>query len=215
MGELGSFVPDNLIGGDKNLIGEEVTIQSGNSLKRGTVLGKVTVDVPSTGTADAGNTGDGTCTSVEGRRRTRKGVYTLECVTAEADGGVFSVTTPNGDRLADAVVGEEYDGEHIAFLLNDGTSDFAVGDTFTITVAVGSRECVAVDSSNSNGSQNPYAVLSEDVDATDEAKRSIGYLEGEFNERALIFGGDDNVETHREAMRDLGMICVASQSTGS
>jgi phage tail sheath protein FI len=53
-----------------------------------------------------------------------------------ADGGVFSVTDPDGNALANATVGVAYDTAHLKFTIADGNPDFAIGDGFDVTVAV-------------------------------------------------------------------------------
>ena len=91
---------DNLVAGDFPMITEELTILTGNNLKRGTVLGKITA----------------------------------------------------------------------------------------------SGKFVAVDSSKSDGSQTPFAVLAEDADASSGDKQA-----------ALIFGGTDTSATHKTALRTLSI----------
>jgi len=166
--------------------------------------------VPSTGTADGGNTGNGTCTGVEGRRDLKVGTCTLTCKTAVTNGGVFSVEDPDGNALPDATVGTSYVSDQIALLLNDGATDFAVGDIFTIAVTIDPRQVVPVDKTATDGSSVPYCVLAETVDASSAAVRTVGYLEGQFNERALVFASGTDVEDVRDLMRDLGMIVVPS-----
>jgi len=53
-----------------------------------------------------------------------------------ANGGVFSVVAPDGTALGDATVGTPYDSNHIKFSIADGSTDFAVGDGFDVTVSV-------------------------------------------------------------------------------
>lgn len=175
----------------------------------------VTEGVPDTGTADGGNTGNGTMTAVEGRRYLKVGTYTLTCNTAVANGGIFSVVDPDGISLPDAVVGTAYESDQIAFLLNDGATDFIVGDIFTLAVTIDPRQIKLLDKTATDGSSEPYCVLSEDIDATLAAKSAIGYLEGQFNERRLIFATGTDLEDVRDSMRDLGMIPVASQAAGA
>lgn len=297
MSEIGQFYPDNLIGGDKKLVTASAVVLSGQNLKRGTVMGKVTMAVPTTGTADGGNTGNGTVTVVAGRSETIRGVYSLECVEAIANGGKFEVTDPNGNSLgfvyarsysgtgngtltelkrgrqykqglytvvctlavanggtftvtdpdgivlgtatippgagnsvrfthdqisflltdgatdfilADAFSVAVFDSEQISAIVNDGSTDFVAGDLFTVTVTAGAKDLNMVDSSVSDGSQTPYGVLAEDIDASVANVKATVYLEGQFVESQLIFGGADTLETHRAAMRDLGMIAVSS-----
>ncbi|MCC3379908.1 head decoration protein [Paenibacillus farraposensis] len=64
-----------------------------------------------------------------------------------------------------------------------------------------------VDSSKTDGSQLPFAILSDqEVDATTKDVRATGYVGGEFNRHALIFGGADKVEKHEVEMRNIGLI---------
>ncbi|MBU5672637.1 head decoration protein [Paenibacillus brevis] len=64
-----------------------------------------------------------------------------------------------------------------------------------------------VDSSKTDGSQEPFAILDDqEVDATTEDVRATGFTSGEFNRHALIFGGTDTIETHDVAMRKIGFI---------
>lgn len=313
MSDLGTFTPDNLIGGDKKLVTENIRIPSG-TLFRGTVLGRiktstptsgtadggntgngtvtlvtggkdtkkgtytivcvsavtnggtfnindpdgkfvgqttitggaggtgvfksdelnltltdgavdfaigdkftvaVTDGVPSTGTADGGNTGDGTLTSVEGRHALKVGAYSIECITAVLNGGVFKVLDPDGNMLANASVGVAYESDQLAFIINDGATDFVVGDSFAITTTISQRQCVPVDKTATDGSNEPYCVLSEDIDASGSAQQAIGYLEGQFNERALTLASGTDVEDVRDSMRDKGMIIVPSVPAGS
>lgn len=313
--EQGTHVPDNLIGGDKKLVTEEVLIPTGNNLVRGTVLGRVKASVPTTGTADGGNTGNGTCTAVsggkdikqgtytvecvravtnggdfeitgpagefvgrvqitagaggtgvfasdeinltltdgatdfaladkftiavtegvpntgtagggntgngtmtnvEGRRRLKVGTYTLTCITAVAHGGVFSVVDPDSIALPNATMTPgaggttNFENDQIAFSLTDGSTDFIVGDTFTVAVTIAPRQCVALDKTAGDGSSVPYGVLAEALDATSAAKTGIAYLEGQFNERSLVFASGTDIEDVRDAMRDVGLIPVPS-----
>jgi len=89
---------------------------------------------PIVGTADGGNTGDGTCTGVKGGDDVKIGDYTLECIAEATDAGTYKVTDPDGTVLDNAEVGTAYTDDQIEFTLNDGTTDFAVGDKFTITI---------------------------------------------------------------------------------
>ncbi|MEW6490769.1 MAG: head decoration protein, partial [Thermodesulfobacteriota bacterium] len=64
-------------------------------------------------------------------------------------------------------VGVAYAGDHLNMTLADGSADFIVGDTFTITVAAGSGKLKAYDADNLDGSQEPVFVLLEDADASE------------------------------------------------
>ncbi|MDQ0353034.1 hypothetical protein J2R98_002895 [Alkalibacillus filiformis] len=64
---------------------------------------------------------------------------------------------------------------------------------------------VLVDSAGAGSVQNPYAILMDEVDATDTDQRAAVYLTGEFNQDALTFGGTDTASTHKVAMRNIGL----------
>jgi len=68
------------------------------------------------------------------------------------------------------------------------------------------------DSNNSDGTENPWSVMAEDVDASGGDAVGITYQTGAFNQEALTFGSIDTIETHRAAMRQLNMHGVGSES---
>lgn len=176
------------------------TIASGEGvLARGSVLAKTSPNVPTTGTADGGNTGDGTMTLVAVQAKTKNGIYTMTCITAVANGGVFNVFDPDGLQLNDATEGIAFTSDQITFLLTDGAADWVVGDFFTVTVVVGALILTLVDG------DSPFAVLLDDVDATSVDVTAAIAERGHFDENHLIFGGTDTIETHRVAMRAIGL----------
>ncbi|MGO4369628.1 head decoration protein [Paenibacillus sp. MCAF20] len=64
-----------------------------------------------------------------------------------------------------------------------------------------------VDSSKSDGSEAPYAILADvEIDATSKDVRAVAYTDGEFNRAALKFGGADTIATHETALRKIGII---------
>lgn len=89
-------------------------------------------------TAGTGNTGNGTVSGITVTDNTPTETVTLECVTAVTNGGVFNVNGSFGGPYGLATVGIGFSSPNneIAFLINDGSTDFVVGDSFTIdTVA--------------------------------------------------------------------------------
>lgn len=70
---------------------------------------------------------------------------------------------------------------------------------------------VAVDSTKKDGSQTPYGIVADDVDATSENKQAVIYLTGQFNASKLIFGGTDTVEKHKRALRNIGIFVANAQ----
>lgn len=149
---------------------------TGVSLAIGAVLGKATVGaVPTTGAAGT-NTGNGTCTSVTGATQVKPGVYTATCVLAATNGGLFSVRSPKGYALGIARVGAAYTSPEINFTLNDGSTDYAVGDSFTVTVPAGSGKVVALDLSAVNGAAVASGILLDATDAS-AADKTVPVLE--------------------------------------
>ena len=66
--------------------------------------------------------------------------------------------------------------------------------------------CKPVDSTANDGTETPYAVLTDNVDTTgDDPVRATAYFSGHFNSNALVFGGTDTVATHWAAMRTNSM----------
>lgn len=63
-----------------------------------------------------------------------------------------------------------------------------------------------VDSAQSDGTQTPYAILTDDIDTTGSQDIiTTAYTTGLFNADALIFGGSDEVATHKLELRKLGI----------
>ncbi len=89
-------------------------------------------------------TGNGTLTalSVSSGAKPKPGAYTLECVTAVANGGVWKLTDPDGVVIDSALTMTPGVGvatvftnkAGLDFTLTDGTTDFGAGAKFTITV---------------------------------------------------------------------------------
>ena len=62
-----------------------------------------------------------------------------------------------------------------------------------------------VDNSKSDGTEIAKYILAGDVDATNGDAPGIAYKTGQFNEAALIFGGNDTADDHREALEARGI----------
>lgn len=87
-------------------------------------------------TPDGSNTGDGTVDSLSTTGTPTPGDYTLECTATAADGGTFKLVGPDGTDIAtgiDLTAGAQDEGG-IGFTINDGATDFEVGDSFVISV---------------------------------------------------------------------------------
>ncbi len=218
-----TFTPDNLRAGPYPLIGDEVILVSGaGSLPRGRVLGRINIGtVPSTGTADGGNTGNGTCTVVTGGPDTIGGIYTVECTVAITNSGTFKLVSPLGVILATGTITAGAGGtlvltnDELNFTLTDGSTDFALGDLFTVTIPAGSGKYTSVDLTAVDGSAAARAVLLEAKDATSaDVTNTPVALTGEFVAASLSFGGTDTAADHREYMRRYNMFQKVASTGG-
>lgn len=86
-------------------------------------------------------TGNGTIGTLSVAAPARPGAYKLVCGTAVANGGIWTLTDPLGNVLKSDITQTVGVGSATAFTVNgltftitDGTTDFGVGATFTITV---------------------------------------------------------------------------------
>lgn len=157
---------------------ELVTVKSGESVVMAEVVGKINKSTPTTGTAGAGNTGNGTCASVTAGADAIVGTYTLEC-TAAADastgtGAIFKIVNPEGNALPDAEAGVLYTNDQLNLTLTDGVTPFIVGDSFTIAVTEpGTIYTVPIDFSAVDGSQNAAGIMIAACDASAAAKDGV------------------------------------------
>lgn len=76
-------------------------------------------------------TGNGAMTDMDALPAAVSETWTVTCTVAAAGGGTFSVTGSVTGVTADASVGTPYDNGYAQFTINDGTTDFIVGDKFT------------------------------------------------------------------------------------
>lgn len=156
--------------GNELWVFETVTVLAGAGAARellfGTVLGKCTLGTI-TAAAVAGSTGNGTVASAVKKANCQLGAYTLVCTAAASNAGTFAVYDPKGNRLKDATVAVAYDNGQVGFTIGDGSTDFIVGDSFTLTVAAGDGKVVALDFAAVDGTQNAYGVLTAATTAPD------------------------------------------------
>lgn len=56
-----------------------------------------------------------------------------------------------------------------------------------------------------DGSQTPYAILAEDVDATSADKTGVAYISGDFNSTAITYGTAHTADTVKAGLRDINI----------
>jgi len=122
--------------------------------------------------------------------------------------GTFSVVDPDGIALENAVTGTPYAGP-IAFTLNDGSNNFDIGDTFTLTVSKTLGNWKSAVKTAVDGSEVVRRILAVATDATNGALPTSLYAEGEFNVDAVTFGGADTADDHRTEMEDKGLYLLS------
>jgi hypothetical protein len=121
---------------------DAVTILSGQVLEAGDVVGRVSIGVGGLAIPAVVGTGNGTMTVLRAGPDVQSGNYVITCITAATNGGVFSVVAPDGTALPNATVGTPYATSHLSFTLNDGSTDYAEDDVFTVAVAAGTSATV-------------------------------------------------------------------------
>lgn len=94
-----------------------------------------------TATPDGGNVGNGTVTALTAPGVAYPGVWTLKVNTAVANGGVWTLTDPDGNVVSTTITQTVGAGQAtvinaggLQFTITDGSTDFALNDSFTITV---------------------------------------------------------------------------------
>jgi hypothetical protein len=156
---------------ERNYSREEVVILAGSGAARtlttGMVVGRATKGAAA-GAAVAGNTGNGTITSAPPvGAATKVGVYRLTCIEPASNAGKFLLEDPDGIAIGVATVAVEATLAGMVFTIADGATDFASGDSFTITVAAGTGKVVQLALAATNGTEDAYGVLIADATAVD------------------------------------------------
>jgi hypothetical protein len=150
---------------------DAIIVKSGQNLKAGTVLGAV---ITAAATSAAGtNTGNGTMGTVTVSAGAVPGIYKLKITKAATNAGDFTVTDPQGDVAGVGTVGAAYSNGGLAFTLADGATDFALNDSFTITVTESAIKYAQHDPAATDGTAKAVAVLFADVDATSADKPGV------------------------------------------
>ena len=207
-----TYTPDNLFAGNEfPALALAGTLLAGQNLLRGSVLGAVLI-AAATPAAVAGNSGNGTLAAATVSGAAKAGVYRAVCIEPGTDAGKFSVEDPDGITVGVATVGAAFTGGGLTFTIADGSTDFAAGDSFTITVAAGSGNLKLVDKDATDGSQHAKYILAADCNATDGNKTCAMYETGIFNSGALILAAGTTAADVKEALRSRSIFLRTVQS---
>jgi hypothetical protein len=186
---------------------DNIVLASGNKCNAGDVLGKI-LDGTATPAAGAGNTGLGVLGPVTLSQGAISGVYTLTAILAGATGKLI-LEDPNGAQIGIVTVGTLFTGGGLSFTLADNATHLAVGDTYTITVAVGSLKYVPISQTAIDGSQHAAAILGINTDATSADKNTVAIVRSaEVNLGEISFGSLDagHIATAKTELAALGII---------
>jgi len=151
---------------------EVVTVKSGQDLEMGAVIGKITRVTPATGTADAGNTGAGTVSSVTATGKTKIGTYKITALSATE----FDLQDPDGVVLIAGGALGAYTHEQLNFTIADGTPSIAAGDIWTGAVNAGSGYVQELDLDGVDGSGDAYGFLTAACDATGGNTKAVAIV---------------------------------------
>lgn len=127
-----------------------------------TVLGKSFVSSAAVVTAGT-NTGNGVMGTVTPTGKAQAGIYTVKIVTAATNAGEYIVINPRGVVVGYGTVAVAQSGTELGFTLADGSTDFAVGDSWTIAVD-GAYRYKRVEASATDGSDVAVAIYVSGID---------------------------------------------------
>lgn len=194
----------------------------------GTILARRRVATAITPSAVTG-TGNGTVTAASvlgGALVPKAGNWKLTCIATATNGGTFKLEDPDGEIIDPSLVltagsggANPFKAGGLAFTINDGSTDFAVNDFFTLPVtSVNKYEAFAT--AGLGGVQIPSAVLTYDVVAGGAGDIKIrALIKGVVKKQRLIIfadGNDSNVDMGvREQLRNVGITPVDILQTSS
>ena len=176
---------------------------SDRTLRIGEIVGRILFGTP---TEDhTGNTGNGAMSGLALKANAQLGDYTVECITATTNAATFAVFDPLGRRLADAATDVAYDNGEIAFTIADGVTDFAAGDSFTITVPVGSKKFVPLSLTAVDGSARPAGFSAIKATAPDGVDAPFVNIErlATFKSTGLIYPTGATTDQKTAILADL------------
>ncbi len=137
---------------------ESVVVAAGQNLSAGSVLGRVTKRQAAAPIPTVVGTGNGTMSLLRFGPDVQVGSYLVKCTTKVANGGVFSVTAPDGTALPTLTLTPggggvtAYSSSHLSFSITDAT-DFEVNDLFTVAVTAAAAP-VVVAGASANGTMS-------------------------------------------------------------
>lgn len=147
---------------------DNVVIALGQNLKIGAVVGRIGTGAAKSA-ARAGNVGNGVFGAITVAAGVPPGVYRADVLTAAANGGTFEVRDPYSNIVGTGAIGTAFNAGGLGFTIADGSTDFAVGDSFNINVDDGAGTVAEFTPGASDGTQNAIGIVTDNYDATNVA----------------------------------------------
>lgn len=188
---------------------ENITVVSGaGKLAAGQLITRTGGGSASSAAKSGGNTGNGAMTldaTTPVLDGARPGVYTVRCITAATNDGIFRVESPDGGVIGDVAVGATF-ADQIKFVIADGGTDFIVGDGFDVTVNPTAGTWAAA-----TATVRAEGILVHAVDATSAAVKTVAIVrDAEVNVNCLTYEAtiDDATKKARKhaELADAGVI---------
>ena len=188
---------------------ELLTFGGAATVAEGTILARQAVDVAVVDTpAGTGNgTMVATVTGVD--ELPIPGSWVLECTFATTNDGVFKLTDPNSNIVADNLtlrVGNAlvttFNEAGLTMAITEGSTDFVAGDTFTMVVVLNGKMVPFVIGGVA-GAGIPTEVVTYPVVAAGAGDEPIrGMISGEVREEKLIINADGDGSNITAAILD-------------
>jgi hypothetical protein len=163
---------------------ETITLTGAVRVLAGTVLGQQTIGSGATAAALGTNTGNGTFGTIAVASPAQVGGYVVQF----ADATHFVVEDPQGVEVGHGTTGVAFSAGGLGFTITAGGTAFVAGDSFTVTVAAGSKKYAPLSLTAADGTGVPAAVLygTKDVTAADKPALIIA-RHAEVNASELIW----------------------------
>ncbi len=116
-----------------------------------------------------------------------------------------------GEMTRDVLIAGDYPVKAETITIT-GPAEFMRGDVVGVT---SDGAYALVDSSKSDGTQNPIGVMCDAVTVPEgETAVATMYIKGEFAIRGLRFSGTDTAEKHRRRMTEIGLLVRETKAEG-
>ncbi len=168
----------------------------------GTALGRVITGGAASAAAATGNTGNGTMGSITVTAPAKVGMYRLVITAVASNAGTFMVVDPDGIPVGTGTVAVAFSKGGLAFTLADGSTDFALGDAFNISVTGVYKYKVAVETATDGSKVVEALVLeSKSIPATTDT-RVLVLFRGDaiVSKSAIVLDATYNTDAEKDVV---------------